>query len=75
MSTFDVTQFILSDVDNAAFPYYFGYIDAEGRWYIEKQNADGSRRHTMSIISPSGRYSDNWNSRAALVYSYWDTWF
>ena len=75
LNNFDVTQFVLSDADILAFPYYYGYLDSCGRWYIQRQNADGSRRYTMSFITPSGTYSTNWNNRANLTYTYWDAWF
>lgn len=71
----DFTQFVLNDVDNAGFPAYFGYIDADGRWYIEKRMSDGTRRYSMSYVSPRGQYSSSWNNRVNLVYTYWDTSF
>ena len=72
---FDLTQFVLSDTDIIGFPAYYGYLDSDGRWYIQRVNADGSRRYTLSLITPSGTYSNNWNNRSNLSYTYWDALF
>lgn len=68
-------EYALTNIDDNAFPYYYGFINADGQWYIMKQSADGSIKYAVSFISPRGQYSNNWDNRANLTYNYWDTSF
>mgnify|MGYP001596418142 FL=1 len=68
-------DYALTNIDDNAHPYYYGYINSDGQWYIMKQNSDGSILYAVSFVSPRGQYSTNWNNRTILDYSYWDTGF
>jgi len=68
-------DYALTNIDDNAYPYYYGFINANGQSYIMKQDSDGSIKYAMDSISPRGRYSTNWDNRTILTYNYWDTEF
>lgn len=68
-------EYALTDIDDNVLPYYYGFINADGQWYIMKQGSDGVVKYAVSFISPRGQYSSNWDNRTNLTYNYWDTSF
>jgi hypothetical protein len=60
----------ISDVDDAAYPAYYGYIEKDGAWYIMEENA-GAFRYAKG----ASNYTTSWTNRAALVYDYYDAVF
>ena len=45
---------------------YYGYVDAEGNWYIQREDdATGDSDFSAGIIN----YSTNWTNRASLTYA------
>ena len=73
-----VTQeYHLIDVDESAWPHYYGYIDDVGNWYIIRESLDGSVRYakTGPSFNPTSKYSTNWNNRTILNYTYWNESF
>lgn len=42
---------------------YYGYVDATGNWYIQKETTTST-----TFISGTSNYTTNWTNRAALSY-------
>jgi len=61
-----------SDTDTSSDPKYYGFLAADGSWYIMEENtANGTFRY---IRGTSG-YTTNWTGRAALTYGYFNAMF
>jgi hypothetical protein len=64
----------ISDVDADAATKYYGYLDADGNWYIMKEvTATGDQAYTY--CKGSLDYATNWTGRAALTYDIFSTIF
>lgn len=63
------------DIDNSAYPFYLGFMNDEGSWYIMRITSTGSVRYNRVSFQGSGLYSDAWNNRATLQYTYWSEGF
>ena len=61
----------VNDVDDAAIPAYYGFLDKDGRWYITREDSSGGYRY----VRGSSSYSSNWTTRATLSYDYFDSVF
>jgi len=68
-------MYALQDIDDSAYPYYYGFVNKDGGWYIMRQDKNGSIRYAMQKIAPKGQYTKAWNNRTNLIYTYWDTEF
>lgn len=66
-----LSSYKLADIDIAADPQYFGYINTDGAWYIKEYNvANGTIRYAKS---DSG-YTLAWQNRTdseSVVYDYY----
>jgi len=51
-------------MDTAANPYYFGYLDIDGNWYIKKLDTTSGTTYVKGASS----YATNWTNRASLTY-------
>lgn len=60
----------ISQIDSNI-PSYYGFIDKEGRWYIIKEDTDGSFRYVRGVSS----FSTYWTNRSLLSYDYFDNVF
>lgn len=60
-----------SDVDEASDPKYYGFLAADGRWYIMKNTGDTTFRYCTGMSS----YASNWANRATLTYDYFSEVF
>lgn len=59
---------VCSDIDENSDPYYYGFVDKDGRWYVMRRNlALGQFRFSAG---DSG-YILNWTNRASLSYDYY----
>lgn len=68
----DLGRFTISDIDDAANPKYYGYIDKEGSWYIMEENTTNkSFRYAVGDTD----YPTNWTARAGLTYDYYNNVF
>ena len=68
-----VEGYQVSDTDTAG-PYY-GYIDAEGHWYIMKETTVGTVT-SYTFAKGDSAYSTNWANRATtLTYDTFDNVF
>ena len=63
-------EYMPSDIESGGATEYFGFIDADGRWYIMKKTSTAIR-----YTAGGASYSTNWTNRAALSYDYWDAVF
>ena len=61
----------VNEVDDAALPSYYGFVDRDGAWYIAKEDSSGSWRYAKGGAS----FSTNWTGRVALSYDYFDAVF
>lgn len=60
-----VSSYQPSDVDQASDPKYYGFLAADGSWYIMEENtAAGTYRY---VRSTSG-YATAWTNRATQTY-------
>lgn len=63
-------RFMVSNLDTTvATREYFGYVAAEGRWYIMKENLSNSNLPIFTYASGTSGYAAAWTSREALVYT------
>lgn len=61
----------ISEIDDAALPSYYGFVDKDGRWYISKEDSAGSYRYTKGASD----FATNWTDRTSLTYNYFDVIF
>lgn len=54
-----------SDMDTGGETEYYGFVDAEGAWYIQQMTSTASR-----YVSGSDGYEAAWTGRAGLEYDY-----
>ena len=64
----------ITDVDDDASPNYYGYVDAEGNWYIMKEVVSAGA-NTYRYASGTSGYTTAWTGRAGLSYNYYDVEF
>ena len=69
----DVTaKYKLSDMASTGDPTYYGYVDADGAWYIMEINtALGTARY----VKGASNYTTSWTGRAGLTYGYFNAVF
>lgn len=58
-------------MDIAANPYYFGYLKADGSWYIKKLDTTSGSTYFKGVTG----YATNWTGRAGLAYADFDEIF
>lgn len=71
----DVTQYVLTDIDDLLYPRYYGYLANDGDWFILKQNLDGSLRIARASVNNRGLYTNTWQARTSQTYMFWETSF
>ena len=64
----------VSDVDDDASPNYYGFIDADGNWYILKETV-AAGNNTYRYAKGASDYTTNWTNRATLTYDYYNEVF
>jgi hypothetical protein len=65
-------EYKLSDMDSTGDPSYYGYVDADGAWFIMELNTGlGTARY----IKGANNYTTNWTGRAGLTYDYYHNIF
>lgn len=60
----------ITDIDDSS-PAYYGFLNKNGAWFIQKEGVSGDYRYTKG----SAAYSTNWTNRASLTYDYFDNIF
>jgi hypothetical protein len=61
----------ISQLDDNNYPYYYGYINSTGAWYIMREDESSNYRY----VKGSSNFSLNWTGRGALTYDYFDSVF
>jgi len=56
-----------SDIERGTTYNYYGFVDAEGNWYITRENAAETE---YRYFKGTTNYATNWAGRAALAYGY-----
>lgn len=56
-----------SDETNTGTVDYYGFVDRNGNWYIQKYDYDNG---TIRYIKGSSDYITNWNNKSSLSYKY-----
>lgn len=62
----------ISDQDANYDPKYYGFVAADGAWYILKEN---STAQTYRYAAGQSGYTTAWANRASLAYDYFDAIF
>lgn len=70
-----VDQYALTDIDEAAYPHYYGFVNEKGDWYILRETSNGTVRFARSEYSPGGLYGQKWALRTQQLYDYWNSTF
>ena len=60
-------NYMISDVDDASNPKYYGFADREGGWYILKEDTTDK---TYRYCKGTSDYTTNWTNRASSTYDY-----
>lgn len=66
-----------SDIDDGGSTKYYGFLKADGRWYIMRESS-GAYRYAKGVPDPDnggGLYTDAWTARASLSYDYYSVVF
>ena len=56
----------ISEVDDDAYPNYYGFVNKDDAWYILKEASDNSFRYTKGTSD----FATNWTNRASVSLSY-----
>lgn len=64
------SRYSISDLDESGVTKYYGYLDADGAWYILQLTSSTGR-----YIKGASNYTTNWTNRASLTYDTFDNIF
>lgn len=64
------SRYSISDLDESGTTKYYGYLDADGAWYILQLTSTTGR-----YIKGTSSYSTNWTNRVSLSYDTFDNIF
>lgn len=65
-------QYKISDADETGAIKYYGFLDADGAWYIMEENTTAN---TYRYSRGSSAYTTAWTGRAGLTYGYFNVVF
>lgn len=66
----DVAIYEVSDEDISGTTEYYGYVNADGSWIIQKIDR-ASNPSTLRYVGGVNSYSTSWANRASLSYDYY----
>lgn len=66
--------YFAADGDSDASPNYYGFVRADGSWYILKETLSAGA-DTYKYAKGDNNYSTNWGNRAGLTYDYFHNVF
>ena len=66
-----VVNFQIADIDDTPPLSYYGYLDAQGGWYI-MQDDTSITVEAIRFARGTSEYTSNWGSREVLNYGYYD---
>ncbi len=70
--TLGFNEYVASDLDTSADTKYYGFVKANGNWYIMKEvTSAGSYRFTKGTSD----FTTAWTNRATQTYGYYDVIF
>lgn len=61
------------DEDEDQYPYYYGFADARGDWYIVKVSENGTVKHFWRPERSNMTYFEAWDDREKLRYNFGQT--
>lgn len=68
--------FGIVNVDDAAYPNFYGFVNKDGNWYIQKENENGSFDFANINNNPSKTtYGTAWSDRESLTFNSFDVAF
>lgn len=67
-----LSAYRVSDVDSYSDPKFYGFLSADGAWYILKEN---STANTYRYAAGKEDYAAAWADRVNLAYGYFDAIF
>ncbi len=68
-------SYMMSDVDETTDLKYYGFLDSEGNWYIQRDDWSVMNIRSTRYVKGSSDYATNWGNRASLSYDYYDEVF
>jgi hypothetical protein len=63
--------YTISEIDDDAFPNYYGFVHKSGAWYIAKEESTGAFRYYKGASD----FSTGWANRVGYTYGYFDDIF
>lgn len=69
-----LAQYRVSDVDDASSVKYYGFVRANGYWYILKEDTSVAPK-TYRYVQGLSNYTSQWTDRASLTYGYFNDIF
>lgn len=67
-----IPGFVISDIDDAASPNYYGFLGSAGEWYILKEDTTAK---TYRYCRGTSDYTTAWTGRVGLSYDYYNVVF
>lgn len=61
----------ITEIDDSGADTYYGYINKDGAWYIQKEAASGAYRYTKGASD----FTTSWTGRTGLTYDYFNVVF
>lgn len=72
LRTIDADKYKISDFEETISIGYYGFLKADGNWYIMKWN---TVVNSFRFAKGESNYPTNWTNRATLTYKYYDEVF
>lgn len=63
--------YTVSEIDDSGSDIYYGFLNKDGAWYIQKETSDGGYRY----VKGSSGFSTYWSLRDTLTYNYFNEVF
>lgn len=61
----------ITEIDDSTADTYYGYVNKDGAWFIQKEGASGAYRY----VKGASDFSTNWTGRVGLTYDYFNVVF
>lgn len=61
----------ITEVDDSGSDTYYGFINKDGNWYIQKETPSGAYRY----VKGNSDFATNWTNKASLTYDYFNNVF
>ena len=62
-----LAKFKIAEVDDAAFPKYYGFAAPDGSWYVLRETTAPA---TFRYSRGDSGFATNWTGRGSLVFDY-----